>query len=135
MSESASPTGPALVYVARPTEPSVPHVLAAMRELAELGLRLAATTAVAVIAPPVNALLDRVVPLVANAIIERLDLTAIVLRQVDLDAIVRETLNRIDMTVVIDRLPIVDIADYVIEEIDLPRLIRQSTGGVAVDAA
>ncbi len=134
VSESTSPAGPALVYVARPTQPSVGGILAAMRELAGLGLHLATTTAVAVIAPPLTALLDRLVPLVANAIIQRLDLTAIVLRQVDLEAIVRETLNRIDINEIVDRLPIVEIADYVIEEIDLPQLIRQSTGGVAIDA-
>ena len=134
MSESASPTGPALVYVARPSEPTLPGLLAGLRELTGLGLQLAATTAAAVFSPAVTALLDRLVPLVANAIIQRLDLTAIIVRQVDLEVVVREVLSRIDIDEVVDRLPIIEIADYVIEEIDLPRLIRQSTGGVAIDA-
>ncbi|MFM8897084.1 MAG: hypothetical protein ACKOE2_17365, partial [Actinomycetales bacterium] len=33
-----------------------------------------------------------------------------------------------------DRLPLVDIANYVIDEIDLPQIVRESTGGIAGDA-
>lgn len=90
-----------------------------------------------------GAVLDVAVPPVAGAVVDRLDLKAIidraldeldltqlVLDRVDLDAIVA----RADLEPVIDRLPLVDLADYVIEEIDLPAIIRSSTGGIARDA-
>jgi hypothetical protein len=78
----------------------------------------------------VNAALDRVVPLAVSAIIDRIDLTQIVLDHVDIDAIVAKA----NMDEIIDRVPMVDIADYIIAEIDLPKIIRESTGGVATDA-
>ena len=78
----------------------------------------------------VDPILDAVVPRVADAVLDRLDLTQIVLDHVDVDAIVAKA----DIEAVIDRVPIVPIADYVIDEIDLPQIIRQSTGGVATDA-
>ena len=51
-------------------------------------------------------------------------------QRVDIDALVAT----VDLEPVIDRLPIVEIAEYVIEQTDLPAIIRQSTGGVASDA-
>jgi len=53
-----------------------------------------------------------------------------VIDRVDVDEIVGKT----DLDAVIDRIPMLQIADYVIEEIDLPQIIRESTGGVALDA-
>ncbi|GDX31952.1 hypothetical protein LBMAG15_08860 [Actinomycetes bacterium] len=78
----------------------------------------------------VNAALDRVVPIAVNAVLDRMDLTQIVLDHVDIDALVAKA----NMDAIIDKVPIVDIADYVIAEIDLPKIIRESTGGVATDA-
>jgi hypothetical protein len=49
---------------------------------------------------------------------------------VDVDEIVGKT----DLDAVIDRIPMLQIADYIIEEVDLPQIIRESTGGVALDA-
>lgn len=101
----------------------------------------------------VDAALDRLVPAVADAIIERLDLTRVVLEQVDLNRVVTSALDSLDLTqlviervdvdaiiervdvdAIIDRVPLVPLANYVIEEIDLPQIIRESTGGVATDA-
>lgn len=62
--------------------------------------------------------------------LDSIDLTQLVLSRVDLNAVIRAA----DLDEVIDRLPIVAIAQYVVEEIDLPRIIRESTGGVAIDA-
>ena len=92
-------------------------------------------------------------PAIADAIIERIDLTDIVLDQVDLDRIVTRALDGLDLTqlvidrvdidalvaeadieAVIDRVPIIPLANYVIDEIDLPQIIRDSTGGIATDA-
>ena len=78
----------------------------------------------------VNAALDRVVPIAVNVVVDRIDLTQIVLDRVDIDAIVA----RANMDEIIDRVPMVDIANYIIDEIDLPKIIRESTGGIATDA-
>jgi hypothetical protein len=57
-----------------------------------------------------------------EAVIERLDLTAIVLNRVDLDALVNAVLARIDL---------VGLAEEVIDAVDLPEIIRESTGSMA----
>ena len=44
---------------------------------------------------------------------------------------VNEIVAQADITPILDRIPMTEIADYVIEEIDLPSLVRESTGGVA----
>lgn len=101
----------------------------------------------------VNAALDRLVPVIADAIIERIDLTELVVKQVDLNRVVNSVLDSLDLTqlvmdrvdvdaivadvdieAVIDRVPIIPLANYVIDEIDLPQIIRSSTGGIASDA-
>lgn len=75
----------------------------------------------------VNAILDAVVPQAVNAVVSRVNLTEIVVQNVDINAIVA----RADINPILDRIPMTVIADYVIEEIDLPALVRESTGGVA----
>jgi hypothetical protein len=101
----------------------------------------------------VDPILDAVVPRAADVILSRLDLTGIVLTRVQLEPIIMRALDELDLTeivlsrvdidaivakadveAIIDRVPIVPIADYVIDEIDLPQIIRQSTGGVATEA-
>ena len=76
-----------------------------------------------------NALLDAVVPVAVNAVVSRVNLTEIVVQNVDINTIVA----RADINPILDRIPMTEIADYVIEEIDLPTLVRESTGGVAED--
>jgi hypothetical protein len=103
------------------------------------------------------------VPRIVGATLDQLDLTAIVRRHVDLDAVVRDVdLNavaaridvgavaerldvnavaarldvdavaaRIDIDAVIERLDLAGLASTVIDEIDLPELIRSSTGSIA----
>jgi hypothetical protein len=91
----------------------------------------------------VGSVLDRIVPTLTDAIVSRMDLTGIVLRKVDLHAVVTAALDELDLTtIVLERVDIdqivartdVQIADYIIEEIDLPQIIRESTGGIAMDA-
>ena len=101
----------------------------------------------------VNAALDRLVPGIADAIIERIDLTDVVIDQVDLHRVVTSALDSLDLTevvlervdvnaivsaadidAVIDRVPILPLANYVVDEIDLPQIIRDSTSGIAGDA-
>ena len=101
-----------------------------------------------------------------GAVIRSLDLTRIVLDGVDLDAIVasvdldaivatvdidgivatvdleailsrvdvNQIADRVQIQPVIDRIDLVGLAKYVIDEIDLPEIIRESTGGVASEA-
>lgn len=78
----------------------------------------------------VNSALDKVVPYAVNAVIGRMNLTEIVLDRVDIDEIVAQA----DLEKIIDRLPLIDLANYIIDEIDLPTIIRQSTGGIATEA-
>ena len=154
MSQPEPSPRPEVVLVTRPTAdqpaPTSPaHVLRAVISHS-IGLAtFTVTTAASITQQAVNAaassgthvaqrgmsvvidpILDAVVPRVTDAVLDRLDLTQIVLDHVDVDAIVAKA----DIEAVIDRVPIVPIADYVIDEIDLPQIIRQSTGGVATDA-
>ena len=121
----------------------------------------------------VVALLDLLVPAVADALLRRMDLTDVVRRYVDLDGlvasvdldeavarvdldavvgrldldrIVRERVDldgivatvdidaiaaRIDIDAVIARIDLVGLAEDVIAEVDLPEIIRESTGSMA----
>lgn len=74
-----------------------------------------------------KSILDTVVPIAVNAVISRIDINEIVKEHVDVNEIVAQA----DITPILDRVPMAEIADYVIEEIDLPSLVRESTGGVA----
>ncbi len=120
-----------------------------------------------------SALLDVLVPVIADAMIRRMDLTDVVRRYVDLDAlvgsvdldgavagvdldavverldldrIVRDGVDldgivatvdidaiaaRIDITAILDRIDLAGLAEEVIAEIDLPEIIRESTGSMA----
>lgn len=92
-------------------------------------------------------------PVIVEAVLERIDLTDIVIDQVDLTRVVQAVLDdmdltqividrvdidaiasKLDMNPIIDRIPIIDIANYVIDEIDLPKIVRESTGGLAGEA-
>jgi hypothetical protein len=156
--------GQEVILIARPAAPSPPDAGEALREILVSSVGLATYTVTTVVAlveqavtaavsATVGAAMNRAVPLVADAILQRLDLTDLVLDHVDLRRIVESTLDEIDLTAlvlervdidaivgaadieaVIDRVPIVSIADYVIEEIDLPQIIRDSTSGVAGEA-
>lgn len=75
----------------------------------------------------VNTTLDAVVPRITSAIVSRVDITQIVVDHVDVNKIAAQ----VELEPIIDRVPITDIADYVVKEIDLPEVIRGSTGGLA----
>lgn len=149
-----------VILVARPADPAPPDAMQAIREILTSSVGLATYTVTTMasiveqaVTSSVNAALDRIVPVVVDAVIERMDLTGLVLDRVDLRRVVEATLDEMDLTqlvldrvevdriveaadleLVIDRLPIVGIAEYVIDEIDLPQIIRDSTSGVAGEA-
>lgn len=106
----------------------------------------------------VDAILDRVdltavvlhrvdLDAVLTAVLDRLDLTAVVLRRVDLEALVSAALDQVDLTSVVlekvdlkavvdaalARVDLVGIAEEVIDGVDLPEIIRESTGSMASD--
>lgn len=73
-----------------------------------------------------------------EAVLDRLDLTEIVRRHVDLDGLVAvvdldAAAAQLDLDAVIQRVDLVALAQDVIAEIDLPEIIRDSTGAVASD--
>jgi hypothetical protein len=63
-----------------------------------------------------------------DAIAKRIDVDAIVER-IDLDAIV----SRVDVDAIVRRLDLVALAEEVVNGIDLPEIIRESTGSMASD--
>ena len=70
------------------------------------------------------------------AVVDRIDLTTLVEQRVDLNAIVAGVdidaiAARIDIDAIIDRLDLGAIAEEVIAAIDLPEIIRESTGSMA----
>ena len=83
------------------------------------GLEQAAAATVSTI----GGILDLLVPSVADAVLSRMDLTAVVTEHVDLDAVVRE----VDIDAVIDR---IDITALVRERVDLDAIVT----GVDIDA-
>jgi hypothetical protein len=70
-------------------------------------------------------LLDALVSAAAAQVLQRADLTALVIRYVDLDQVVA----RIDVNAVARRIDV----DALLAAIDLPEIIRESTGTLASD--
>jgi hypothetical protein len=71
-----------------------------------------------------------------GAVLDRLDLNTVVRDRVDVDAIVQAVdidavAARLDLDAIIERLNLPGVAQRVIDEIDLPRIIRESTGSMA----
>ena len=72
-----------------------------------------------------------------DAILDRIDFDAVIAQHVDLDAVaarldIDAILDRIDFdAVVAQRVDLIGLAEYVVDGIDLPRIIRESTGSVA----
>jgi hypothetical protein len=81
--------------------------------------------------------LDRVAArLDVEAVLDRLDLTELVVSRVDLDRITRALdieaiAYRLDLNALAARIDLVGLAEQVVVGIDLPQLIRDSTGSVA----
>lgn len=83
-------------------------------------------------------ILDVVVPKVVAAVLDRIDLTEIVTSRVDVDAIaakvdVEPIAARVDVDAILDRVDLAGVTEDVLETIDLPEIIRQSTGSIASD--
>lgn len=66
---------------------------------------------------------------IAELVIEQIDLTALVRDSVDIDAIVTD----VDIEAIIARIDLIGLADQIIDGVDLPAIIRESTAGVTAE--
>jgi hypothetical protein len=82
-----------------------------------------------VLAERTTSLLSDLSNRVLEGVLATVDLTSLVLRNLDLDRVV----DRVDVQRVIDRVDIVGVAENVIEELDVPEMIRESSGTLAAD--
>jgi hypothetical protein len=113
--------------------------LQAVSRLAERGRRERAAAAV-----DLQRLAEALVPAVTAAVLDRLDLTALVRDRVALNALVAEVnidavaakvdidsiARRVDLDAIVDRIDLVALANRAIDGIDLPEIIRESTGSI-----
>ena len=72
----------------------------------------------------------------ARQVAEHVDLTPLVAQLVDLDALIAQVdldraAQRLDVDAVIGRVDLADLVETVLAEIDLPEIIRSSSGSVA----
>lgn len=114
----------------------------ALSLLAERGRRERAAAAV-----DLQRLTAALVPAVTSAVLDRLDLTALVRDRVALDALVAQVdidavaarldvdavARRVDLDAIVDRLDLVELTNRAIDGIDLPEIIRESTGSLSGD--
>jgi hypothetical protein len=92
----------------------------------------------AVTSAVVRLILTRV-PGVATAVLNELDLTAVVTERVDVNAVAAQVdvdaiARRIDLIAILDRLDPAAVTRYLVEELDLPAIIHSSTGSIMSDA-
>jgi hypothetical protein len=66
---------------------------------------------------------------VVELVLDQIDLTALVLERVDVDAIAAG----IDVDAIIVRIDLIGLANQIIDGVDLPRIIRESTTGVTAE--
>ena len=120
-----------LIVLPRSGEEPSPGLLGALRDAAEAAAQVvvamgevAQSAVIALAGPPTNALLDRVVPAVTDAILQRLNITGIVIERVDLRVIVVTVLDRLDLTdMVISRVDLARVVDAALDELDLTQIV------------
>jgi hypothetical protein len=71
-----------------------------------------------------------VVPRLVTTMSEHVDLTALVVENVDVDALAAS----IDVDAILARVDLLGLANYVITGVDLPEIIRESTAGITSEA-
>ena len=84
-------------------------------------------------------LLHAVLRRIVQVALQEVDLTTIVRDHVDLDVVaegidIQRIIDRVDVDSVIGRVDLVVLADTVIEGVDLPRIIRESTDSMSNEA-
>jgi hypothetical protein len=85
--------------------------------------------AIARSAEPIKLLVSTIAIDVVKLVLAQLDLTELVRDEVDIDAIVAE----IDIDAIVGRIDLVGLANRVIDGVDLPAIIRESTNSVTAE--
>lgn len=85
---------------------------------------------------PAGRAVGALVPRILDAVLNQVDLTRLVIDRVDLDAVVAEVdvdtvVARADVDAVIARIDLIALAGTIIDGVDLPEIIRDSTGSIA----
>jgi hypothetical protein len=76
------------------------------------------------------------VPLVLETVLDQVDLTKLVIDRVDVDAVVAHAdvdavVARADLDAILARIDLIELAETIIDGVDLPGIIRDSTGSIA----
>lgn len=79
------------------------------------------------------------VPGLTTALLNQLDLTAVVAERVDVNAVAAQVdvdaiARRVDVVAILDRMDPDAVTRYLVEELDLPAIISSSTGSIMSDA-
>jgi hypothetical protein len=78
----------------------------------------------------VDRLVTAGIPVVAEAVLSRLDLTDIVVRHVDIDQVVKT----VDLDAAVNQVDLLGVAQYVIDGVNLPAIVRSSTASFTTEA-
>lgn len=120
-------------WAVRPAAPLVRRAVhdPLVRRLVAAGAESRAAVAVA-LAERFRELLPRVL----DDVLDQVDLTTVVLDRVDLDAVAAgldldAAAARIDVDAILARVDLIALAEYIIDGVDLPEIIRDSTGSMA----
>jgi hypothetical protein len=81
------------------------------------------------LAEQLRAVVSVVVSQVVELVLDEIDMTELVRDRVDIDAIVAE----VDIDAIVKRMDLIGLANTVIDGVDLPAIIRQSTNSVTAE--
>ncbi|MGH2825694.1 MAG: hypothetical protein ACRDKF_01845 [Actinomycetota bacterium] len=73
---------------------------------------------------------DRAIASVVGIVLDRIDLTQLVIERVDVNRIIEE---RVDIDGVIERTDVIGVARDVVRQLDLPEIIRESSGTMGTE--
>jgi hypothetical protein len=76
-----------------------------------------------------EALVTAIAVAVVERVLDQIDLTALVRERVDIDAIVAD----VDIDAIINRIDLIGLSNTVIDGVDLPTIIRESTSSVTAE--
>ena len=70
------------------------------------------------------------IPVVVEAVVSRVDLTDLVVRHVDIDRVV----TTVDLDAAVNQVDLLGVAQYVIDGVDLPAIVRSSSASITTEA-